>query len=67
MQDLMLLVSMIYDQFSNDCPYEIIFRCLNFGAKNAALTKKRYARVYSIHEAIKVKISGILCGETNFI
>ena len=46
---------------------EIIFRCLNFGAKNAALTKKRYARVYSIHEAIKVKISGILCSETNFI
>ena len=34
------------------------FRCLNFGAKNAAPTKKRYARVYSIHEAIKVKNSG---------
>ena len=49
------------------CHCEIIFHCLNFGTKNAALTKKRYARVYSIHEAIKVKISGILYGETNFI
>ena len=32
----------------------INYHCLNFGAKNAALTKKRYVRVYSIHEAIKV-------------
>ena len=47
--------------------YGIIFRFLNFGAKNAAFTKHRYARVYSIHEAIRVKISGILYSETNFI
>ena len=58
-----------WEKFIFSCPnyYEIIFHCLNFGAKNAALTKKRYARVYSIHETIKVITSGILCGETNFI
>ena len=46
---------------------EIIFHSLNFRAKNAALTKKRSARVTKIYEAKKLEISGILCGETNFI
>ena len=47
--------------------YEIIFCSLNFSAKNAALTKKISARVIKIYEAKKLEISGILCGETNFI
>ena len=46
---------------------EIIFRSLNFRAKNATHTKKRSARVTKIYEAKKLEISGILCGETNFI
>ena len=42
---------------------EIIFCCLNFRGKNAALTKKRSARVTKIYEAKKLEISGILCGD----